>query len=231
MCIRDRFGYAQPNVNLAVQNAHYKIDAFQFGGYASYTAANWFADGLVAYGRQNFAIDRRGIIDTIRGSTSADTFTLAGKAGYLFDAGTLRVGPIVGLSYINAQIAGYTETGDILLTNIVDRQKLDNLTGSAGVQLRAPFVIRNGVYSPFVNLTAEHDFIGSGRTLITTQVTTPLLPVLTPIDSRSRTYGKVAGGLAAAITDKVSATVNVVSTFARADGNDFGVSGGVRVAF
>jgi len=31
------------------------------------------------------------------------------------------VGPIAGLSYINGQIAGYTETGDILLTNVVDR--------------------------------------------------------------------------------------------------------------
>ena len=143
----------------------------------------------------------------------------------------LRVGPIAGLSYINGQIAGYTETGDILLANVVDRQKLENLTGSAGVQLRAPFVIGNGAYSPFVNLTAEHDFIGSGRTLITTQVTTPLLPVLTPIDNRSRTYGKVAAGFAAVITDKVSATITAVSTFARADGNDFGVSGGVKVAF
>ncbi len=50
-------------------------------------------------------------------------------------------------------------------------------------------LIGNGVYSPFVNLTAEHDFVGLGRTLITTQVTPPLLPVLTPIDSRGRTYG------------------------------------------
>ena len=225
------FGYAQPNVNLAVQNAHYKIDAFQFGGYASYTAANWFADGLAAYGRQNFATDRQGVIDTIRGSTNADTFALAGKAGYLFDAGKLRVGPIAGLSYVNAQIAGYTETGDILLTNLVDRQRLESLTGSAGVQFRSPFAIGNAVYSPFVNLTAEHDFIGSGRSLVTTQVTTPLLPVLTPIDNRSQTYGKVAAGVAVVITDKVSATVNAVSTFARADGNDFVVSGGVRVAF
>ena len=156
---------------------------------------------------------------------------MAGKAGYLFDAGALRVGPIAGLSYINAHIGGYTETGDILLTNLVNRQTLENLTGSAGVQFRTPFAIGNALYSPFLNLTGEHDFIGSGRTLITTQVTTPLLPVLTPIDSRSRTYGKVAAGVAAVITDRVSATHNAVGTFARADGNDFGVSGGVKVAF
>jgi outer membrane lipase/esterase len=225
------FGYAQPNVNLAVQNAHYIIDAYQIGGYASYTRAHWFADGLIAYGRQAIATDRQGVIDVIRGSTHADTFTLAGKTGYLFDAGWLRVGPLAGLAYTNAQIAGYTETGDILLTNMVDPQRLQSLTASAGVQFRTPFTLGRGIYSPFVNLTAEHDFIGSGRTLVSTQVTTPLLPVLTAIDNRSQTYGKVAAGVAGMITDKVSATINVTTTFARADGNDFGVSGGVRIAF
>jgi outer membrane autotransporter protein len=144
---------------------------------------------------------------------------------------SVRAGPIAGLSYINAQIAGYTETGDILLTNIVNRQTVENLTGSAGAQLRAPFVVGNGLYSPFVNVTAEHDFIGSGRTLITTQVTTPLLPVLIAIDSRGQTYGKVAVGVAAVITDKVSASINAVGTFARAGGSDYGVSGGVKVTF
>jgi len=114
---------------------------------------------------------------------------------------------------------------------VVNRQTLENLTGSAGVQFRTPFAIGNGLYSPFLNLTAEHDFLGSGRTLITTQVTTPLLPVLTPIDSRNRTYGKAAAGLAAVITDQVSATINIVSTFGRTGGNDYGVSGGVKVAF
>ena len=211
------------------QNAHYKIDAFQIGSYGP-TPRQTGLPTVAAYGRQNFATDRQGIVDTIRGSTNADTFTLAGKAGYLFDAGKLRVGPIAGLSYINAQIAGFTETGDILLTNVVDRQRLENLTGSAGMQFRSPFAIGSALYSPFVNLTAEHDFIGSGRSLITTQVTTPLLPVLTPIDNRSQTYGKVAAGVAAVITDRVSATLNAVSTFAR-DGNDFGVSGGVTAAF
>lgn len=225
------FSYAQPNVNLAIQNAHEKIDAYQIGGYASYTSANWFADALIAYGHQAIATDRQGIIDIIRGATHADTFTVAARGGYLWDVGALRVGPVGGLSYTNAQVAGYTETGDILLTNMVSRQSLENLTGSAGVQFRAPFVMKGGIYSPYLNVTAEHDFIGSARTLITTQVTTPLLPVLTPIDGRSATYGKVAAGLAVAITDKVSANFTAVGTFARSDGNDYGVSGGIKVAF
>lgn len=225
------FGYAQPNVKLGIQDAREKIDAYQFASYASYTSRNWFADGLFAYGRQNIATERQGVIDIIRGSTSADTFTVAAKGGYLWDLGPLRVGPIAGLSYTHAQLAAYTESGDSLLTNMVDQQKLESLVGSAGVQLRAPLALDGAIYSPYVNLTAEHDFIGSARTLITTQLSTPLLSVLTPIDARGRTYGKVAAGVAAAISNTVSANLTVVSSFARSDGNDYGVNGGLKVAF
>jgi outer membrane autotransporter protein len=157
--------------------------------------------------------------------------TSLSKAGYLFDIGPLRVGPIAGLNYVNARIAGYTETGDILITQIVDGQDIDSLTGSAGVQLRFPFALGAGLYSPFVNVTAEHDFLGSGRTITTTQVTTPLLPVLTPSDDRDRTYGRVTGGVAANLGTNMDAMLNASTTFARAGGNEFAINGGLRLRF
>lgn len=225
------FGYSEPKVDLNVQNGHYRIKSHQIGGYGSYTDTNWFADALLAYGRYDYRTDRQGVIDTIHGTTEGETFTAAARGGYLFDVGIMRAGPIAGLSYASGTIDGYTETGDTLLTMIVDKQKLDALTGSAGVQFRFPVAWGASMYSPFVNVTAEHDFNGSARTITTTQVTAPLLPVLTPIDDRARTYGKVAAGIAANIAGNVSATINGVTTFARAGGNDFGVNSGVKVAF
>ncbi len=225
------FGYSAPDVKLDVQNAHDRINSFQFAGYGSFTDINWFADALVAYGHHHYDLDRQGVIDLVRGTTGADTFTAAGRAGYLVDAGPVRIGPIAGLAYTRAVVQPYTETGDILITMAVDRQALDNLTGDAGLQLRFPFVLGTGLYSPFINVTAEHDFLGSGRTVTTTQVTTPLLPVLTAIPDRARTYGRVAAGIAAIISGNVSATVNASTTFARDGGNDAAVSSGIKVAF
>jgi outer membrane lipase/esterase len=225
------FAYSNPSVNLVTQQVHNDINSYQFGGYTSYTGSNWFTDGLLAYGHHTYKIDRQGIIDVIHGSTNADTFTAAARGGYLFDMGWMRVGPIAGLNYTNVDVKGYTETGDVLITMVVDGQKIDSLTGSIGAQFRYPFSFWARPYSSFINVTAEHDFIGSGRTITTTQVTTPLLPVLTPIDSQGRTYGKVAGGIATGITDNISAMVNAVTTFARAGGNDFGVNGGVKISF
>jgi outer membrane lipase/esterase len=225
------FGYSAPDVNLNVQNAHDHIKSYQLAGFGSFTDTNWFADALVVYGRHDFALDRQGVIDTIRGRTHADTFTAAARGGYLVDIGPIRAGPIAGLNYTRAVIQAYTETGDSLITMVVDRQALDSLTGGAGLQVRYPFLLGKGLYNPFINVTAEHDFIGSGRTVTTTQVTTPLLPVLTPIPDNGRTYGKVAAGIAATIAGNVSATVTAATTFARDGGNDFAVSTGIKMLF
>jgi outer membrane autotransporter protein len=225
------FGYSEPEINLGIQNSHNSIKSYQFAGYGSYADRSWFADTLAAYGRQDFALDRQGVIDRIRGTTAADTFTAATRAGYLFDAGAIRVGPIAGLTYTRGVIGGYTETGDVLLTMIVDKQTLDALTGNAGIQLRLPFALRGGLYTPFVNVTAEHDFLGSGRIVTTTLVTAPLLPILTPVASSDRTYGKVAAGIGATITGNLSATLSAATSFARSGGNDASISGGIKATF
>ncbi|MGA2494421.1 MAG: autotransporter domain-containing protein [Roseiarcus sp.] len=225
------FGYSAPDVQLNVQNAHDHIDSYQFAGYGSFTSANWFADALVAYGRDEYALDRQGVIDVIHGATAADVFTAAAQAGYLVDVGSIRAGPIAGLDYTHALIHAYTETGDSLLTMMVGQQSVDDLIGDVGVELRSPFVWRGDLYSPFVNVTAEEDLLGAERTVTTTQVTTPLLPVLTPVPSNDRLYGKVAAGVAASLGGNVSASLNVATTFAREGGNDFSASLGIKVAF
>ncbi|HLJ20730.1 MAG TPA: autotransporter domain-containing protein [Stellaceae bacterium] len=225
------FGYSAPDVGLDVQNAHDHIDAYGIAGYASLTDINWFGDALVGFGRQDHALDREGVLGLIRGSTSADTIAVAGHGGYLVNIGPLRAGPIAGIDYTHATIDGYTETGDALLVMTVARQSLDALTGDAGVQLRYPLQLGPIPVSPYLNLTAEHDFLGSGRTVTTTLVTAPLLPVLTPVPDDRHTYGKLAVGIAAAVTERVSATATVATTFARPGGNDLSVSGGIKVSF
>ena len=67
--------------------------------------------------------------------------------------------------------------------------------------------------------------------MTTTQVTTPLLPVLTPVPSNNRVYGKIAAGVAASLGGNVSATLNAATTFAREGGNALSVGCAIVVAF
>lgn len=229
-----RYGIASSFTDIDVklaQKAHYDVNAYQIAGYASAAFPHAFADALVAYGFHDFETTRPGIVDIIRGETDGNTVTAAAKAGFLFHAEQIAIGPIADLTYVWSRIDGYTEAGDSLLTMIVDRQTIESLTGSAGVQLRFPRAMGRSLYSPFINATVEHDFIGSGRTITTTQVTTPLSPVLTPLADRDRTYAKVAGGLAVNVAGNADFMLSGFSTFERGDRNDFGVSAGLRAGF
>jgi hypothetical protein len=54
---------------------------------------------------------------------------------------------------------------------------------------------------------------------------------MTPVNATDQTYGKVVAGIAGQLWGNVSGQINAYSTFARNDGNFYGVNGGIKVAF
>jgi uncharacterized protein YhjY with autotransporter beta-barrel domain len=129
------------------------------------------------------------------------------------------LGPIGGLTYSRVWIDAYNENGDPLLTQAVSKQDLEGLTGSAGVQFRLPSTMIPR-FNPFLNLTAEHDFIGNARVITTAQTYALGLPIATQVtDGHSQTYGKVAGGTSIDLGGRWTGMINAESTFARQGGD------------
>ncbi len=222
--------YTNTNADLN-RGASIDVDALQAAAYISYSSKRWFADALVGYGHHDLKMARAGVIDIIRGDTDANAFTAVARGGYLFDFGALRAGPIAGLTYTHARIDGYAETGDPLLTFSVDAQTLETLTGSFGVQFRAPFLVGRSPVSTFLNITLEQEFGDATRTMTASLTQAPLVPILSPVANfETRTYGKVEGGFTFEIGPSLSATINAASTFAR-DENDHRISAGLSYRF
>jgi uncharacterized protein YhjY with autotransporter beta-barrel domain len=222
--------YTSTNADLN-RGASIDVDAVQAAGYISYSSRRWFADALVGYGHHDLEMVRPGVIDIIRGDTDANTFAAVARGGYLFDFGGLRAGPIAGLTYTHARIDGYTENGDPLLTFSVAAQTLETLTGSFGVQFRAPFVVGRSPVSTFLNVTLEQEFGDATHTMTASLTQAPLVPILTPVANfDTRTYGKVEGGFTFELGPSLSATINAASTFAR-DDNDYRLSAGLNYRF
>lgn len=223
--------YTNPVANLHGGTGHLNLDSYQVGGYASFTYPHLLTDIVATYGYNNYRIDRPGVVDTIRGSTTGDTFTVGVKSAYLFDVGAVRIGPLAGLVYDYTNVNPYTETGDPIITQFVARQKLEGLTGSAGVQVRAPFMVGTLPVNSFVNLTAEHDFLGGARTLLAAETVALALPIYTVVAGNpDRTYGKVVGGLSTALSGNVNAMLTAAGTFG-ASTPQFALQGAVKVAF
>jgi outer membrane lipase/esterase len=227
------FDYSNPKAHFFNDAGSTEANSYQLGIYGGWADRHFFAQGLATVGYQDYRDSRPGAGGTITGNPDGSTFVVGGKTGYLFDVGPTQLGPIGGLTYAHAQVSGYTEQGNPALTFNVGRQTEEALIGSVGLQFRAPFIVHGQVINPYLNLTAEDDFIGDGRLIQFGAASTPLIVNNWSIPSSvsREVYGRVTAGVVAPVWGNVSITANVSRTFARQGGDDFYGTGGLKISF
>jgi outer membrane lipase/esterase len=228
------FDYSNPKARLFNNQGSTEANAYQIGGYGAWTNANFFLQGLATVGWQNYRNVRPGVVDTITSNPDGTSVVAAGKVGYLFGTpDKIQAGPIGSLLYARARVNGYTEAGDPVLTLNVGPQTAETLIGSAGAQFRFPFWVAGKLISPYVNLTADDDFIGNGRIVQFGATSAPLIINSWNIANTNshNVYGRVAAGVVAPVWNNVALTANVSQTFARTGGNDFYGNGGLKISF
>ena len=227
------FDYSNPKATLFNNAGTTDANSYQLGFYGGWANAHFFAQGLATVGHQDFRNTRPGVVDTITSNPDGTTFVFAGKTGYLFDAGKAQIGPIGGLIYAHARVNGSTEAGDPVLILNVGPQTEEALIGSVGAQFRMPFVVNGRIINPYLNLTAEDDFIGNGRIIQFSATSAPLIvnSWAVPNGTSQNVYGRVTAGVVAPVSSNVSLTANVSRTFGRQGGDDFYGTGGFKVSF
>jgi outer membrane lipase/esterase len=227
------FDYSNPKARFFNNGGTTEANAYQIGAYGAWTNAHFFAQGLATFGWQNYRNTRPGVVDTITSNPDGTSFVVAGKVGYLFDVGKSQIGPIGGLTYARARVNGYTESGDPVLTLNVGQQTAETLIGSVGAQFRFPFLVSGRMINPYINLTADDDFIGNGRIIQFGATSAPLIvnSWMVPNATSQHVYGRVAAGVVAPVSNTVALTANVSQTFARQGGNDFYGNGGLKISF
>jgi outer membrane lipase/esterase len=227
------FNYSSPSANLQGGAGNIGLNQYQLAGYASYSAPHVFADAIVSGGQNSFSITRPGIISAITASPNGQSYVAGFDSGYLFDMPGFRIGPIVGLTYADSTVNAYAESGDPLITQSVAGQHENSLSGSAGLQARFPIALPTGVVvSPYIDLTAERDFLGNSRVLTTAFTAAPALPIYSIVGgSGTGTYGRLSGGLSGNIAPNLSAGIQAELTFARPGGNDYGATANFAYRF
>jgi phospholipase/lecithinase/hemolysin/uncharacterized protein YhjY with autotransporter beta-barrel domain len=228
------FDYSNPKARLNNNQGTTEANAYQIGAYGEWANANLFLQGLATVGWQNYRNVRPGVVDFITSNPDGTSVVAAGKVGYLFNApDKFQVGPIGSLLYARAKVNSYTEAGDPVLTLNVGDQTAETLIGSVGAQFRFPFWVAGKLISPYVNLTADDDFIGNGRIVQFGATSAPLIINNWNIANTNshNVYGRVAAGVVAPVWNNVALMANVSQTFARTGGNDFYGNGGLKISF
>jgi phospholipase/lecithinase/hemolysin/uncharacterized protein YhjY with autotransporter beta-barrel domain len=228
------FDYSNPKARLNNNQGTTEANAYQIGAYGEWANANLFLQGLATVGWQNYRNVRPGVVDFITSNPDGTSVVAAGKVGYLFNApDKFQVGPIGSLLYARAKVNSFTEAGDPVLTLNVGEQTAETLIGSVGAQFRFPFWVAGKLISPYVNLTADDDFIGNGRIVQFGATSAPLIINNWNIANTNshNVYGRVAAGVVAPVWNNVALTANLSQTFARTGGNDFYGNGGLKISF
>ena len=228
------FDYSNPKARLFNNQGTTEANAYQLGAYGEWANANLFLQGLATVGWQNYRNVRPGVVDTITSNPDGTSVVAAGKVGYLFGTpDKIQAGPIGSLLYARARVDGFTESGDPVLTLNVGSQTAETLIGSAGAQFRFPFWVQGKLISPYINLTADDDFLGNGRIVQFGATSAPLIINSWNIANTNshNVYGRVAAGVVAPFWNNVALTANVSQTFARTGGNDFYGNGGLKISF
>jgi phospholipase/lecithinase/hemolysin/uncharacterized protein YhjY with autotransporter beta-barrel domain len=228
------FDYSNPKARLFNNQGTTEANAYQIGAYGEWANANLFLQGLATVGWQNYRNVRPGVVDMVTSNPDGTSVVAAGKVGYLFGTpDKIQAGPIGSLLYARAKVNSYTEAGDPVLTLNVSQQTAETLIGSVGAQFRFPFWVSGKLISPYVNLTADDDFIGNGRIVQFGATSAPLIinNWAIPNSNSHNVYGRVAAGVVAPFWNNVALTANVSQTFARTGGNDFYGNGGLKISF
>ncbi len=128
--------YSRGESDMGTSTSRTETKGWQGGLYAGWAAGGAFVEGYATYGSLDLDIGRQAVIDEIAAETDADVMGAGAQAGYLFGFGGARIGPVIGVRYAEADLDGYVEGGDPVLTLNVQDQQLSSLVGHAGIELR-----------------------------------------------------------------------------------------------
>ncbi|WP_166037443.1 autotransporter domain-containing protein [Sphingosinicella sp. YJ22] len=203
----------------------------QIGAYGSWSSGGLFVEAYGGIGQGNLDIRRDAVIDEIQGQTDADTIVAGGQVGYLFDLGQVRVGPVAGIGYAKAEIDGFTETGDPVLTLNVSDQDVDQLVGSLGVEMNGDFDIGGSRVAPFLSATVDKELDDDPRTILYAATAAPEIVNQWVVAGNDETYGRVSLGANLHITNGLTVQVAGSTTIGQDQGDRSQASVAMRLGF
>jgi outer membrane autotransporter protein len=209
-----------------------RANGWQLGGYAGWNGGGAFVQGYAGIGTLDYEISREAVIDQISADPDGKTMTAGAEAGYLMPFGGVSIGPVVGVRYARAEIDGYTETGDPVLTLNVEDQSLNSLTGSAGIEARASYDVNGLSLQPYASASVEKEFEGDERSVRYALTAAPEIVNTFNLPGRNRdTYGRVTGGVNLNLGSALALQVQASSTLEHREGNEFNGSIALRLGF
>ena len=226
-------GYDRGDADLDDWDASTDLTSYRIGAMAGYDGGTLFASAGLAYGFDDYDLERQTYVPELSSAADADggTFGAYGSAGYRFTLGRLNVGPIAGLRYTHVHVDSFDESGAPGLDMQVEEQNTEDLIGSAGIGAATSVPLGSATLTPHLELTLEGDLLDDGRTITTALVTVPDVDRNLEVEASGGAYGRLAGGLSLDFQPGFSARLDGEATLGRDGGDEYAVFGLVSARF
>jgi outer membrane lipase/esterase len=224
------FGYAEDKGSFGNGGGGFKLNEASMTAYAGYGSGPWYVGASLGGGDLDFRNIRRSFALGAGSRTeSGDTrgTHLMGRVfgGYWFNAsGAWIHGPFARLTYQQAKVDAWSESGTSSSAMTFGNQKRDALMSSLGWQVSGSI----GPLRPFGRVTWEKDYDNDDRSVRAGLVSMPgtfSIPVFKADDN----YFLFNVGASADLGSKLVGFVSVGATASKDDGNYQAVTVGVRM--
>ncbi|WP_083340598.1 autotransporter outer membrane beta-barrel domain-containing protein [Chromobacterium vaccinii] len=231
------------SVGLAMSRQQGKTDVDSVGTPGSINDRTTLMSGFASYNQDKFWVDGdlhlgSGDLDTHRnvtlgpttvgidGKTRATQFGLRAAGGYRMQYRGVTTGPVVGLDYAYAKVAGFAEQGGNSSSMNFSSQNVSSLVGRVGWQLDADV----GRFSPYAKVSLAHEFKQDDRN-VTAGLATTVGDWTTNLGKPDANWVEWTAGVSANFNKTVTAFGQLTATSGKNGGNQTGGNIGVAMSF
>jgi outer membrane lipase/esterase len=224
--------YSEPKAEVTDRTARTRAQAWHVGAYGQIEMGGAFVDAYAGIGRFDYRFRRDAVIDQIAANTNGTSIVAGGEAGYLFDLGSAKAGPVVGVQYARAKLDPYTEAGDPVLTLNVGAQRESQFVGFAGAELDYETQIGGLSMKPFGKLLAEKELDGSHAPVRYAGTASPTIVNTFRFQPNSDdVYGRVEAGVSLGLGGGLALQAQVSATVEHPQHDEVSGSVGLKVGF
>jgi outer membrane lipase/esterase len=225
------FGYSEDKASYGNGAGGFKLNEASITGYIGYGVGPWYVGGSLGAGDLDFRNIRRSFAlgqgtRTESGNTRGTHLVGRLLGGYWFNTSANWIhGPFARLTYQEAKVYAWSETGTSSTAMSFGHQKRDSFASSLGWQASGNL----GWLKPFGRVTWEKDYNNDDRTVRAGLVSTGGIGFGLPALKVDSDYVLFDLGASADLGAKLVGFVSVNATAAKSDGNYQAVTIGVRL--
>ena len=208
-------------------------EGFNAGLYGLATYGSVYAKASFGYGDDWYRTSTNGVgYGGVVGKPKGSSYTFDIESGYnLAPWHGVALTPQLGLSYNDAALQGYTDSGDPLLTQQVSSQGYQEILATTGLTASTGLAVGPLRLVPFASAAAQIHLSNQGASFTSSFTDEPVVNQTNRYPTQPPAWALLGAGVSASLAQQLTASIAINTTAFKNNGNSFFGSGSLNWQF